>query len=86
MRIDIIHIRDPDCACDSEVYVDGKPVSDDESIIVELWDFDPGAGYSMDDFEEQKQGAVDNAPDFLKERIAAIYDQMEPTYQKWSYE
>jgi len=83
MRIDIIHMRDPDSSCDVEVYVDGQLVGGD---VVEFWDFDPGAGYPMDEFDENKRAAVETAPESLKGRIAAIYDEMRPSYQKWSYE
>ena len=90
MRIDIIHQRDPDSSCDIEVWVDGARSNlsqhhrAGEPIHVHEWSFDPGAGYSMDDFEENRQASVDSAPDFLKERIAQIYDEMKPSYEKWS--
>ena len=80
MRIDIIHQRDPDCSCDIEVWVDGKRMT----ASVHEWSFDPGAGYEMDEFEETKRERVEAAPEFLKDRIAGIYDEMEPTYEKWS--
>lgn len=78
MRVDIIHVRDPDAACDHEVYIEG------ERVDAEFWSFDPGAGYSTEDFEEQRQWAIDAAPDFLKARIAQIYDDMKRTYERWS--
>lgn len=81
-RIDIIHQRDPDSECSIEVWVDG--VRTGEFHDVHEWSFDPGAGCDMDEFEEERQGAVDSAPDFLKERIGVIYDEMEPTYERWS--
>jgi hypothetical protein len=83
MRIDIIHMRDPDCACDHEVYVDGNRAGYHD-IRLHFYEFDPGAGYDMDEFEDNKRAAVENAPDFLKARIAQIYDEMKTTYGRWS--
>lgn len=79
MRIDIIHRRDPDSGCDHEVYLDGVKVNAD------VWDFDPGAGCEMSEFEDNAAEAVAEAPDYLKERIAAIYEEMKPTYERWGY-
>jgi hypothetical protein len=91
MRIDIIHMRDPDSSCDHEVYVDGKRVSSvygvdtDPAITVEFWSFDPGAGYDRDEIEENKTAGIAAAPDFLKATIEQIWDDMEPTYEKWGF-
>ena len=78
-RVDIIHRRDPDYECTHEVYVDGH-----RATIDRFYEFDPGHGYEMSEFDENKRAEVDAAPDFLKERIAAIYDEMKPVYEKWS--
>jgi hypothetical protein len=78
MRIDIIHMRDPDYGCEITVYVDGQ------SVNFEEWSFDPGAGYSMNDFEDNKQSAIEYAPEFLKPVLEKIYDDMQPTYERWS--
>ena len=94
MRIDIIHMRDPDYSCDHEVWVDGVKVGSLDlagphsaaDTDIEFYDFDPGAGSDMAEFEEQKTDAVEAAPDYLKDRIAQIYDDMKPTYEKWSYD
>lgn len=83
MRIDIIHQRDPDSSCDVEVYVDGKPLAADTDF--HYWSFDPGAGYDMDEFEESRREDVEAAPEFLKDTIADIYDQMKPVYEKWGF-
>lgn len=79
MRIDIIHMRDPDSSCDVTVYVDGVSSAD-----VKIHSFDPGAGYNMDEFEEQRQSHIANAPDFLKPVLKQIYDDMQPAYERWS--
>lgn len=48
MKIQILHSRDPDSACDLLVYVDGVRATD-----VELEDIDPGRGYSKSDWQER---------------------------------
>lgn len=79
MRLDIIHLRDPDYACDHEIFVDGVKVED-----VHIHEFDPGAGYSMAQFEDNRIGHLKNAPDFLKPRIDEIYSEMDTAYRKWA--
>lgn len=81
MRIDVIHMRDPDSSCDLLVYVDGVKVDHHE------WSFDPGAGteYTEEEYAEEKQNAVDSAPDGLKGVLGEIYDDFEDSYEKWSY-
>ncbi|AMS01069.1 hypothetical protein SEA_ARCHERNM_75 [Mycobacterium phage ArcherNM] len=78
MRIDIIHDRDPDSACDLTVYVDGEKVEFHE------WSFDPGAGMDMDDYDEEAVEAVKAAPDFLKPVLAQIYEDRRDTFERWS--
>jgi len=78
MRVDVIHQRDPDSSCYIVVYVDGVKVNHNE------WSFDPGAGYDMEDFKEDRKETLEVAPDFLKPVLAEIYDEMEPTYERWS--
>jgi hypothetical protein len=91
MRIDIIHMRDPDSSCDHEVYVDGKRVGSvygvdtDPAITVKFWSFDPGAGYDRTDIAESKAENIAAAPDFLKATIEQIWDEMEPSYEKWGF-
>lgn len=77
MRIDVIHMRDPDSECDIEVYVDG------ERVGVHMWSFDPGAGYEREQIAEMRQDEIDMAPYWLKPRIEQIWDEMEPAYEKW---
>ena len=79
MRIDIVHQRDPDSECSVDVYVDGTLVSD-----VHVWSFDPGAGYDMEDFQAMRAESIEAAPEFLKPVLDSIFDEMEPTYERWS--
>lgn len=78
-EIHVIHLRDPDSSCDMEVWINGTKVGFKE------WSFDPGAGCLMEEFEENKTESVAAAPDWLKERIAEAYDDMEPVYEKWGF-
>jgi hypothetical protein len=81
MRIDVIHMRDPDSSCDLMVYVDGEKVDHHE------WSFDPGAGteYTAEEYAEEKRNAVDRAPEGMKSVLAEIYDDFEESYERWSY-
>lgn len=45
--IEILHVRDPDFACDMRVWVDGVEVTE-----FHVGDVDPGAGYTVDDWDE----------------------------------
>ncbi|BCO56053.1 hypothetical protein MINTM005_12970 [Mycobacterium intracellulare] len=83
MRIDIIHMRDPDSSCDIEIYVNGQK-AEHPFISVHEWSFDPGAGYDKDEIEEMRRDDIDAAPDFLKPVIEEIWDEMAPAYEKWS--
>lgn len=76
--IHIVHLREPDAECHVEVWINGTKVKFEE------WTFDPGAGYEMKEYQAMKSGAVEAAPDWLKDRIAEAYDDMEPTYERWS--
>jgi hypothetical protein len=38
----------------------------------------------MDDFEDNKRESIAAAPDFLKPVLEEIYDDMQPTYERWS--
>lgn len=77
MRVDIVHMRDPDSACDHIVYVDGVQVD------AEFWEFDPGAGYDHDDIDEMLDEKVAAAPEFLKPTIRRICDDMRECYEHW---
>ena len=78
MRIDIVHQRDPDSECGIEVYVDGQPVD------VNLWGFDPGAGYEMAEFDAMRDADIASAPEFLRPVLAKAYADMRPSYERWS--
>lgn len=82
-RIDIIHQRDPDSECYIEVYIDGVLASHLDGHDVHEHSFDPGAGYEMDEYDEQAREHVASVPDFLKPVIEGIYDDMRPTYERW---
>lgn len=47
MRIEVLHGRDPDAACELTIFVDGERVA----IFVEE-DVDPGAGHDVESWDE----------------------------------
>ncbi|MBO0838921.1 MAG: hypothetical protein J2P28_25875 [Actinobacteria bacterium] len=49
MKVEVIHYRDSDSACDVAVFVDGEPVDHREVS------FDPGAGFTREDWNEIRQ-------------------------------
>lgn len=57
MKVQILHSRDPDSACDIVVYVDGVLATD-----VEVEDIDPGRGYSAADWQERIDSTDTNTP------------------------
>src|SRR4051812_5886631 len=46
MKVTILHVRDPDSACSMRVFLDGVEIESDEINV------DAGAGYDVDDWEE----------------------------------
>jgi hypothetical protein len=53
MKIDIIHVRDPDSECGMTVFVDGKRV---DNVAVE--DIDPGRGWQRADYNDRLYDAI----------------------------
>lgn len=80
MEVHIIHTRHPDYECGIEVFVDGEKVSDDD---IKVYDFDPGAGHTTEDFEDNMAQDVARAPDFLRGRIEDIYASWRREYERW---
>lgn len=79
MRVDVIHDRDPDSACDITVYVDGRRVDDCHE-----WSFDPGSGWEMNDFYTWRDEALASAPDHLKPILAEMFSSREESFERWS--
>lgn len=52
-RIEILHVRDPDSACEVRVWVDGVETTDFEHE-----DIDPGRGYVREDWQESRDHAA----------------------------
>lgn len=77
-RIDVVHMRDPDSECSLEVYLNGVRVTH------ETWDFDPGRGYEIGEADEDHRAMLETAPPFLRARLAEIYREMSPTYERWA--
>lgn len=67
MKIEILHVRDPDGGCDHTVFVDGALVEgwdvvDGEWVKVgdlTVEDVDAGRGYTREDWEENLQATRD---------------------------
>ena len=51
MRVEIIHHRDPDYGCAHEIFIDGVRVDTPGAVAIEIFDVDPGAGYTADEWE-----------------------------------
>jgi hypothetical protein len=47
LKIEVLHVRDPDSECGLEVFVNG------ESVGFDYEDVDPGRGYSREDWDER---------------------------------
>ena len=46
--VEVLHVRDPDSSCDVRVWVNGIAVN-----VTYYEDIDPGAGYSLEDWDDQ---------------------------------
>lgn len=55
MKVQIIHGRDPDNACDVTVFVDGERVTD-----FEIEDLDPGRGWQRSEWNDRLYDAIEN--------------------------
>lgn len=51
MRIEILHTRDPDSACDYDIFVDGSLLNSVVDVTVDIVSVDPGRGYDGDDWQ-----------------------------------
>lgn len=52
MKIDVLHVRDPDSACVLRVFVDGKEIDYTETTYGED-SIDVGAGWDRDEWDER---------------------------------
>jgi hypothetical protein len=48
MKIEILHLRDPDSECYHRVFIDGVEIDDTD---VDLVDIDPGRGWMRDEWD-----------------------------------
>lgn len=80
-RIDIVVVRDPDYANDVTVYVNGEPATD-----LHHWSFDPGAGYTYEDYMQMRVDDVKSAPGFLKDTIEQLYENMRGAFSRWGFD
>lgn len=84
MRIEILHMRDPDASCEHAIFVNGVPVKDADLV---LWDQDPGAGYCEGDIEEDLESvkAQVNWSAAFKAAVLDSYEQMMPRFRKFGF-
>lgn len=47
MRVEILHVRNPDSECELEVWIDGEPVE------FTMEDIDPGRGYVRSEWDQR---------------------------------
>lgn len=70
MKIDILHVRDPDSACDVRVFLDGEEQNWQEVDVV---DIDPGRGYTLEDWEENIAWAEDMPESAFRDAVMEAY-------------
>lgn len=70
MTVEILHNRNPDAACDVQVFVDGVLVLPDRFVSV-----DPGAGYQRADWDEMK------AAEFAEDMSPAFRSAVESSFE-----
>lgn len=70
MKLTILHVRDPDNACDVTVFIDGVQVPWQE---VEMVDIDAGRGYDLEDWEESIAWAEKMPKSPLRDAVLEAY-------------
>lgn len=68
-RIEVLHVRDPDYSCSTEVWIDGVKVDH-----VHIEDIDPGRGYTDAEWEESAEEVRNDdrtSPDFKAAALEA---------------
>lgn len=75
MKIEILHQRDPDSACEVRVFIDGTEIDDSGVDYVSI---DPGAGWDGADWDESAEW--DTAPErnrseSFSNAISEAYDE-----------
>jgi hypothetical protein len=56
MKVEILHLRDPDSACDVVVYIDGVAIEATSFV-----DIDPGHGYERSEWVEDREHHASDA-------------------------
>lgn len=70
MKITILHVRDPDGACNVTVFVDGVEQNWQE---VDMVDIDAGRGYTLEDWEENIAWAEQMPASPLRDAVLEAY-------------
>lgn len=69
MKIEILHVRDPDGGCDHTVFVDGLAI---EHPALSVEDVDAGRGYTREDWDESTEWFLDQHPSASEAFKAAV--------------
>lgn len=69
--VEVVHYRDPDASCQIRVFVDGAEVPFNEVTI------DPGAGYSLADWEAHRERVVAGLSAEARDLARAWFDSAE---------
>lgn len=78
MTIEILVVRDPDSSNEIRVFIDGQLVTDEASSECRVIDIDAGAGYLIDDWDDNARGTiqhllVDGASDEFVREVEQTY-------------
>lgn len=78
MKIELLHMRDPDSECSNQLYIDGKEIMSfvEESI-------DPGAGWTAAEWEERAKETSEitsYSPEFKKQVLLGLGESNDSPY------
>lgn len=76
MRVEILHIRDPDYECAISVWIDGVPVTTEAAIELDVVDIDPGRGYEREVWDEDRanEAANPNYSEAFRKAVLEAHD------------
>lgn len=69
-KVTILHVRDPDSACDVRVFIDGVEQDWQDIGIV---DVDAGRGYTLEDWNESRAWAKKMPESALRDAVIEAY-------------
>lgn len=82
-RIEIVHYRDSDSACDMRIFIDGVESYD----TVTTYEFDPGAGHQCSDLTFGMEEELAAASDAVRPLVQSFYESaLRDKYTEHDYE